>query len=107
MNGLDAIKNLPTGVQVIIGVLVACQIIVMLWALVRLTKDQRERIVGIPRPVWAGIIVLGQTIGPVIFLIVQAREHRTITKQHHYQTQQLEKSNSEDASTVLSGLYKG
>lgn len=51
----------------ILGPLIALQITLMLLALARLSRAE-ERVAGLPRAAWAGIIVFFQFIGPLTFL---------------------------------------
>ncbi|WP_158020329.1 PLD nuclease N-terminal domain-containing protein [Boudabousia liubingyangii] len=100
--------NLPTSVQVVLGFLIACQLIAMVWALIRLLGDKRERIAGLPRLLWLAIILLGQLIGPVVFLVMQTREHRAIAEQDRFQQarQQTKNNTGKDAGAVISDLYR-
>lgn len=108
MNGIDSLMNLPTSVQIVIGILIACQLIAMVQALIRLAGDKREPIAGYPRLLWLAIIVFGQLVGPVVFLVMQTREHRAIAEQDCFQQdQQQDKDNTgKDAGAVISNLYR-
>ncbi len=52
--------------------LVILQLILMIIALVDLSK--REKVRGLPKWAWAIIIVIGELIGPIIYLIVGREE---------------------------------
>ena len=44
------------------------QVGLQIWALVDLIR--RPRVAGLPKPAWALVILLGQMVGPVVYLIV-------------------------------------
>jgi hypothetical protein len=52
--------------------LVLLQLILMVVALVDLSK--REKVRGLPKWAWAIIIILGELIGPIIYLIAGREE---------------------------------
>ncbi|MBV7302203.1 hypothetical protein [Corynebacterium sp. TAE3-ERU2] len=108
MNTFDAVQDLPTYLLVLLALLIVCQLGAMAWALLRLWKDKRERIAGLPRSIWTAIILMGQLLGPVVFLIMHIREERAMAEQkrfHRAQKQQ-PRGRGTDVSSVIDGMYK-
>jgi hypothetical protein len=48
--------------------IVVVQVGLQVWALVDLVR--RPRVVGLPKAAWAVVILLGQMLGPVVYLLV-------------------------------------
>lgn len=67
MSGIEKLQALPVATQVTIGVLLLVQIALMITALVVLARTQQP-VKGLPRGVWLVVILLGQLLGPIIFL---------------------------------------
>lgn len=85
----------------------AAHLLLAVWALIRLVKDKRPRVAGLPRGGWAAIIVLLQVVGPVVFLIMHTKERRSLTELQEYQQAQSEQdSNAASASSVIDDLYR-
>ncbi len=108
VNSIAAVKNLPAPVLTVLGILVVCQLIVMVWACVHLVGDKREHVVGLPRLVWAPFILLGGLIGSTVFLILHIREQSAIAEQRRYHNthHQADRSQGKRTSTVISSLYE-
>ncbi|WP_216378827.1 PLD nuclease N-terminal domain-containing protein [Arcanobacterium phocae] len=108
MNLFDSLSTLPNSALIALGIVAVIQLCLMIWALVRLASDKREQVVGISRFAWAIIILLGQLIGPIIFLICHIKETRELDQQRTFQ-QSLATSGSnlsKNSSTVLGNLYR-
>ncbi|MDO5048289.1 MAG: hypothetical protein Q4D87_00200 [Actinomycetaceae bacterium] len=108
--GVD-LPGIPLVVMIIIGVLALVQLVLMIWALARLIRDKRYRVAGLPRLVWGVIIVLGELIGPVMFLIMHYRELHDLAAQEHFARMNAsnassQRSESRDASSVIENLYE-
>lgn len=99
--------NLPLPALVGLGTLFVTQLVLMIWALVRLVNDKRERVAGLPRLAWGFIIVLGEIIGSTIFLVMHIKEKRAIAQQQEYQrTQAPNPSPAKSTASVISDLYQ-
>lgn len=108
MNSLDVLQDLPPAVVVLVVLLMLCQIGAMIWALVRLWKDKRDRVIGLPRVVCAVIIVLGELLGAIAFLVLHIREQRALAAQRRYQAspEPIKEEQQQDTATIIKGLYK-
>ncbi|MDO5035199.1 MAG: hypothetical protein Q4E01_07445, partial [Actinomycetaceae bacterium] len=106
-SGVD-VSAMPLIALIIIGVLALVQLGLMIWALVRLVGDKRYRVAGLPRLVWGVIIVLGELIGPIVFLILHSRELHDLAAQEHFarMNASAQRSESRDASSVIENLYE-
>ncbi|WP_216400597.1 PLD nuclease N-terminal domain-containing protein [Arcanobacterium phocae] len=108
MNLFDSLSTLPNSALIALGIVAVIQLCLMIWALVRLSSDKREQVVGISRFAWAIIILLGQLIGPIIFLIFHIKETRELDQQRTFQESLATSGSnlSKDSSTVLGNLYR-
>ncbi|MBV7362912.1 PLDc N-terminal domain-containing protein [Actinomycetaceae bacterium TAE3-ERU4] len=108
MNLIEKLSNFPLPTIVGLGILLTLQLILMVWALIRLVSDKRSRVVGLPRYIWGLIIVFGEIFGPLIFLVLHIREGRQLEEQRkHLANQALNRSGSSVCiSSAIDGLYK-
>ena len=70
MNTLDDLRDLPQGLQMALGAILAVQLILIVAALAVLAATPRERVKLLPPWAWALIIVLANGIGPIIYFAV-------------------------------------
>ncbi len=71
MEPTNALPNIGTILLLVIP-LVLIQLVLMVICLVDLGR--REKVKGLPKWAWAIIIVLGELVGPVVYLIVGRAE---------------------------------
>ncbi len=100
-----AFSDLSTPLQLGIGALAALQVLLWIISLVVLARMGAGKIVGMPRWLWAIIIVFGQIVGSLVFLLA-ARMERTTRKER----QAFEKSTDDHTTTpvsdVITDLYR-
>lgn len=77
MNGIDALRELPTPVLVVIAAAASVQVVLVVWCLVRLAREKSSQIGGVSRWAWVVVILFGNLIGAVIFLFVHSRDVRS------------------------------
>lgn len=65
---MEKLLELPIPLLATLGVIVAAQLALQVFALVDLVR--RERVAGLPKWGWAVVIVLGEIIGPILYLAV-------------------------------------
>lgn len=65
---MEKLLALPTAVLVAIGALVIVQLSLQVFAIVDLVRCPTERLT-LPKWAWAAIIVLGEILGPIIYLV--------------------------------------
>jgi hypothetical protein len=65
---MDKLLALPTAALVAIVVLVVVQLSLQVFAIVDLVRRQAERLT-LPKWGWVAIIVLGEILGPIIYLV--------------------------------------
>ncbi|WP_296137686.1 PLDc N-terminal domain-containing protein [uncultured Tessaracoccus sp.] len=70
---IAALAALPLAVQLLIAGLAVLQLALMVVALVRLARWPEQRLAGLPKPAWVAIVLLGQLVGSVAFLLVHRR----------------------------------
>lgn len=64
--------SLPVAVQVGLVLLVAAQLVLLVWALLAWARTPEDGFTG-SRWVWLAVILLGQLLGPLVFLIFGRR----------------------------------
>lgn len=74
MNGINEIAALPVPIQIILAFLVAIQLVLVAISLIVLLRLPSGRIADVPKGLWLIIILLGQSIGPIIFLFKAKQE---------------------------------
>lgn len=65
---MEKVLALPTAVLVALGVLVIVQLSLQVFAIVDLVRRPAERLT-LPKWAWAAIIVLGEILGPILYLV--------------------------------------
>mgnify|MGYP002738647536 CR=1 FL=1 len=70
MTTLNDFRDLPQGLQVALGAIVAVQVILIVAALAVLATTPRERVKLLPPWAWTLVILLANGIGPIIFFAV-------------------------------------
>jgi hypothetical protein len=65
---MEKLLALPTAALVAIGVLVVVQLSLQVYAIVDLVRLPAERLT-LPKWAWAAIVVLGEILGPIIYLV--------------------------------------
>lgn len=63
-----AFTALPLAAQVAIGLLILVQVSLQVFCLFDLTRH--ERVVGLPKWGWLLVIVLGELLGPILYLAI-------------------------------------
>lgn len=66
---MEELTSVPTWLWVVLGVAAVLQLSLMIWALVDVIRRPSARIRG-PKWLWAIVIVFGQLIGPIVYLVV-------------------------------------
>ncbi|MFP7697299.1 hypothetical protein [Trueperella sp. LYQ143] len=86
MNGFDSLTALPREVQIAIGILFAIQLVLLITAFIVMARTPPGPIAGAAKPVWALIIIFGQAIGPLLFLILSRRDARARAEREQLDT---------------------
>ncbi len=71
MNELDQILSLPTGLLVLLGVLVVVELALLIIGVVAWTRTPDDRMPLPNKWLWLAVIVLVQIFGPIAFLILR------------------------------------
>ena len=66
---MDALTALPGWVLALIALVLVVQLSLMIWALVDISRRPVARLRG-PRWLWVVVIIFGELIGPIIYLVV-------------------------------------
>ncbi|ARU45751.1 MULTISPECIES: PLDc N-terminal domain-containing protein [Actinomycetes] len=106
INGVDKLLELPTPAFIGVCVLIGVHLVAMVWALLRLSRDKRSQIAGLNRLAWLCVIVFGQAIGPITFLVMNARERKQLKLQREYEQESSLEHREVDVTSVVSNLYK-
>ncbi|WP_288767219.1 PLD nuclease N-terminal domain-containing protein [uncultured Varibaculum sp.] len=105
MNPIDKLLDLPTPALIGVCILIGVQLVAVVWSLICLLRDKRAHIAGLNRLVWLLVILFGQVIGPIVFLIMYFHEQRQLKVQREYEQKATAKHHQVDASSVVSKLY--
>lgn len=65
---MEKLRDLPTGLLVVLGALVIVQVSLQVWGLLDLSR--REVVPGRRKWVWALVILLGNLVGAIAYLVV-------------------------------------
>ncbi|MBK6306759.1 MAG: PLDc_N domain-containing protein [Gemmatimonadetes bacterium] len=72
---MEKLRDLPTGLLIALGALVLVQLSLQVWGLLDLSR--REVVPGGRKWVWAVVILFGNLLGAIVYLVVgQARRCR-------------------------------
>lgn len=99
---MDNLANLPPSTQTLLAAAVVIQVGVAVVSLVVLARWPRSRVLSIGKPVWALVIVLGQMVGPIAFLVAAAMDRR---RDGDEETAASPSDRRPDAPTVVADLY--
>ena len=66
---MDVLLALPAFALVLIALVLVVQLGLMIWSLVDLVGRPAQRLRG-PKWLWAVIIVLGELVGPIVYLLI-------------------------------------
>lgn len=105
MNPIDKLLDLPTPALIGVCILIGVQLVAVVWSLSCLLRDKRTHIAGLNRLVWLLVILFGQVIGPIVFLVMHFHEQRQLKVQREYEQKATAKHHQVDASSVVSKLY--
>ncbi|MDH4140965.1 MAG: PLD nuclease N-terminal domain-containing protein [Coriobacteriia bacterium] len=72
---MEELSNLSTTTLVVFGVLLVVQMTLLVIALLDLVRRSPEALLGGKKWPWALLVVLGSTIGPIIYLAVARKPH--------------------------------
>ncbi|MFP7706496.1 PLD nuclease N-terminal domain-containing protein [Trueperella sp. LYQ141] len=104
MNGFDSLTALPREVQIAIGILFAIQLVLLITAFIVMARTPPGPIAGAAKPVWALIIIFGQAIGPLLFLILSRRDARARSEYEQPRVRQMEpRMHSDSDSGITTG----
>ena len=69
---MEKVLALPTAALLALGVLVIVQLSLQVYAIVDLVRHPAERLT-LPKWAWVAIIVLGEILGPILYLVAGRR----------------------------------
>lgn len=104
MKGIDQITELPLGAQIALGIAIIIQFTLMVTALIILARTPGRYIANLPKLIWAIVIILAQTIGPIVFL-ASAHRDKTAREECKNLVTRLERPNRSDVNGVIEQLY--
>jgi len=76
---MDKLLALPTFALVGLGVLVVVQLCLQVYSIVDLVRRPAERLT-LPKWAWALIVVLGEILGPIIYLVAGRKPEAAVEK---------------------------
>lgn len=96
-------SNMPTPLLAFIVVLVLIQLTLQVIALVILAKAHKGA-AGVPKLGWVAIILLGQMIGPLVFIILERKDAKARSQRSEFSVQE-SRSQSESIRGTIDQLY--
>ncbi len=99
---MDKLLALPTAALVAIGALIIVQLSLQVFAIVDLVKRSADGLT-LPKWVWVAIIVLGEILGPIIYLVAGRKPAASADASSRGATRE----RAENAADALYGAPKG
>ncbi|MDC4232794.1 hypothetical protein M3T53_03580 [Actinomyces sp. B33] len=103
---LTAWSALPGPAQIGLAVLVCCQLLLQAGSLILLIRRPEPRVAALPAIAWAAIIILGQIIGPLVFLTLRHRALREQRERAQWESSARRSAARVDVDRIVEGLYE-